>query len=249
MAIAYNLRKKKKNKDKEPAKMADGGMPDKKQQAQDSMRKAFGYQEKPLEPQSDDRQEKATASNSEVLKRTHFAEGGCPSCGYAEGGQITDNYQSSNYGQNQTHPDLRDHEKESGFVSHQGNNVKANSAASNETNKKLGQKPVDMHSETSQLEQDLVDRIMHKVSQNFSGLDRYSQGGKVANNTGTGEEADKLPNQYDDLVLRDDLESHYGDDNNSGDASGNAQEDEDRKDIVSRIMASHRKKDKNPRPA
>lgn len=98
-------------------------------------------------------------------------------------------------------------------------------------------------------EQGLVDRIMHKHSDDEHNLDRYSEGGKVANDVGTGQEADKDPNQFDDLVLRDDLESTYGDDDNAGDDLGNAQEDEDRKDIVSRIMASRKKKDKNPRPA
>lgn len=87
---------------------------------------------------------------------------------------------------------------------------------------------------------DLVMRIMKK---------RYSEGGMVANDTGEGQSADEMPNQFDDLVLRDDLESTYGDDDNSGDMLGNEQEDEDRKDIVSRIMKSQKKKDKNPRPA
>ncbi len=98
-------------------------------------------------------------------------------------------------------------------------------------------------------EDDMVSRIMHKRNEPFSDLDRYSEGGKVANNVGYGQEADKLPNQYDDLVLRDDLESTYGDDDNSGDALGNDQEDQDQKDIVARIMASRRKKDRLPNPA
>lgn len=96
-------------------------------------------------------------------------------------------------------------------------------------------------------EDDLVNRIMHKRSQSFSGLDRYSEGGKVANATPI--VAGFKPNEFDDLVLRDDLKSSYGDDDNSGDALGNAQEDKDRKDIVARIMASRRKKDRLPSPA
>lgn len=85
--------------------------------------------------------------------------------------------------------------------------------------------------------EDLVARIMTKMS----------KGGQVANESEP--EADSMPAEFDDLALRDDLESHYGDDDNSGDELGNAQEDEDRKDIVSRIMSSRRKKDRNPRPA
>ena len=85
---------------------------------------------------------------------------------------------------------------------------------------------------------DMIDRIMAK---------HYSMGGRVANDTDP--IADAMPNEFDDLVLRDDLESSYGDDNNSGDALGNAQEMEDRRDIVARIMRSRSMKDRNPRPA
>ena len=93
----------------------------------------------------------------------------------------------------------------------------------------------DMHAEH---EGDMIDRIMAK---------HYSMGGRVANDTDP--LADTLPNEFDDLVLRDNLESTYGDDNNSGDASGNAQEMEDRRDIVARIMRQRSMKQHNPRPA
>lgn len=84
---------------------------------------------------------------------------------------------------------------------------------------------------------DMVDRIMKH---------RYSKGGQVANETGMS--ADFEPNQFDDLVKDDDLEfSDTG--KNSGDEIGNEQEDEDRHDIVKRIMKSRAKKDKMPRPA
>lgn len=86
---------------------------------------------------------------------------------------------------------------------------------------------------------DLVMRIMRK---------RYSEGGQVANDVGTGQEADKMPNQFDDLVLDDSLESSY-DGDNAGDHLGNAQKDEDEKDIVGRIMSSRKKKDRMPNPA
>lgn len=89
-------------------------------------------------------------------------------------------------------------------------------------------------------EDDMVSRIMAK---------KMSKGGQVANDTHPFEAEFETPNEFDDLVLDDNLESHYGDDDNSGDMLGNKQEDEDRKDIVSRIMASRKKKDKNPRPA
>jgi len=85
---------------------------------------------------------------------------------------------------------------------------------------------------------DIVDHIMRK---------RYSEGGKVANATPI--VAGFKPNEFDDLVLRDDLESTYGHDDNAGDALGNAQEDEDRHDIIARIMKQRKMKQHNPRPA
>lgn len=90
-------------------------------------------------------------------------------------------------------------------------------------------------------EADMIGHIMKKRQMH------YSKGGRVANDVGTGQEAGKLPNQYDDLVLRDDLEQHYTG-ANSGDEIGDAQEDEDRRDIVSMVMKSRRKKDRLPNP-
>ena len=153
--------------------------------------------------------------------------------------------------------------------------VAHNSGASHEDSMGFNQHHPDMQASTDMHEEDLVDRIMKQREKDFSSearfakggylegkemyphakgkmfdtTNKYSQGGKVANDTGTGQEADKLPNQYDDLVLRDDLESSYGDDDNAGDALGNAQEDKDRSDIVARIMKSRKKKDRLPSPA
>ncbi len=88
---------------------------------------------------------------------------------------------------------------------------------------------------------DIVDKVMRK---------HYSEGGKVSNG---GEDelshlADGDPNNFDDLALRDDLEG-----TNSGAADGDflgdAQEDEDRHDIVSRVMRQRSMKQRNPRPA
>lgn len=102
---------------------------------------------------------------------------------------------------------------------------------------------------------DMVDRIMmkrHGAMEDYSDLDRYSEGGKVANQE-HGPNDSRLagfdPNEFDDLVLRDDLTSSYGEDDNAGDALGNDQEDEDRDDIISRIMRSRKKKDRMPNPA
>lgn len=87
-------------------------------------------------------------------------------------------------------------------------------------------------------DEDMIDRIMRK---------RMSEGGKVANETEP--MADGMPAEFDDLVLRDDLSSSYGKDDNSGDALGNSEEDADREDIVARVMRSRAKGGRMPRPA
>jgi len=77
----------------------------------------------------------------------------------------------------------------------------------------------------------------------------YSEGGQVANED-QGESA-SVPhdmakwkdNEFDDLALRNDLE-FKSTGANSGDSDGDAQEDHDRDDIVSRIMRSRSKKDR-----
>lgn len=129
-------------------------------------------------------------------------------------------------------------EMKSGYLSMPEEQEMDNESADMEDDKDLGQQPVDMHKSTEDADDDLVMRIMKK---------RYSKGGQVSNECN--EYADEQPNEFDDLVLDDGLESTYGDDDNAGDALGNEQEDADRKDIVARIMASRRKKDKLPSPA
>lgn len=67
----------------------------------------------------------------------------------------------------------------------------------------------------------------------------FSHGGQVANSDEP--MADGLPNEFDDLHLRDDLEfSETG--ANSGDKDGDAEEDKLRKDVVSRAMIKRRAK-------
>lgn len=90
---------------------------------------------------------------------------------------------------------------------------------------------------------DIVDHIMKKRQM-------MSEGGRVANG---GEDelsdmADGKPNNFDDLSLRDDLESTNSG-ATAGDFLGNEQEDEDRSDIIGRIMRQRSMKQRNPRPA
>lgn len=89
-------------------------------------------------------------------------------------------------------------------------------------------------------EEDMIGRIMKKR------VGHYSEGGKVANETEP--KADFEEAEYDDLVKDDELEEHYTG-KNSGDEVGNEAEEEDEKDVVSRIMKSRKKKDKMPHPA
>lgn len=253
LAIAYAMKRKGK-------KMADGGDVSGAQSAQDSMRKAFGYADggSPLDPRKsgqdsmrkafkepdENQEQQAKASPQETPSQEYEP---LENKHYSKGGGVYNVSSPDKLLLEQEKPGFVPDEPQYDWIERPTNVL--NVASRHEDDKDLNQRPVDMQASTSMSEQDLVDRIMEKRSQNFSGLARLSRGGKVANDTGTGQEADKLPNQMDDLVLRDDLESTYGDDDNSGDALGNAQEDEDRKDIVARIMASRRKKDRMPNPA
>jgi hypothetical protein len=94
--------------------------------------------------------------------------------------------------------------------------------------------------EASGYSDNMLSRIMKKHG--------YSEGGMVAN---SGEDeldmlADGKPNEFDDLALDDHMESK-SDGANNGDSLGDHQEDEDRKDIVSRIMRSQKLKDRLPK--
>lgn len=91
---------------------------------------------------------------------------------------------------------------------------------------------------------DMIEYIMKKRSM----AKGYSKGGMVANDTGDGASADLQDNQFDDLVLSDDLDFNYTG-ANSGDDVGNETHDEEDHDVVSQIMKSRKKKDKLPRPA
>lgn len=80
---------------------------------------------------------------------------------------------------------------------------------------------------------DMIARIMHKRKE-------YAMGGEVANDVGVSE-ADKLPAEFDDLVLDDNLEDDSGAGNEIGDERVSD-------DPVDRIMMK-KKKDRMPRPA
>ena len=81
----------------------------------------------------------------------------------------------------------------------------------------------------------------------------YSEGGKVANeesgdSTGAPSSAKWEDNEFDELAKEDDLE-FKSTGANAGNELGDAEQDHEREDIVSRIMKSRAKKDRMPRPA
>lgn len=159
---------------------------------------------------------------------------GDPEMNYADGGFVSE-------------------EKRSGYVDHAGDDKRPNSRAMSEDERSLGQHGAHevgpemggegFHDESymgnpgnawdnyqsTEHEEDMVGRVMAQREQS------YSEGGKVANSDEI--EAGFSPNEFDDLHLRDDLESSYTG-ANSGDELGNAREDKDREDIISRIMRS-----------
>lgn len=176
----------------------------------------------------------------------------------AEGGMLTgDGYQSSDPCPH-NRPSMDVCEQCSGFVEHPGNDVKDNGSAESEDERRLNQHgaeetgPEGAYAEggrigddyqTSAHEMDMVGRIMAQRQRS------YSKGGRVAN-SGMGDlddMADGQPNNFDDLSLRDDLESSNSG-ANDGDDLGNAREDKDRRDIVARIMASRAKRGRMPSP-
>lgn len=153
-------------------------------------------------------------------------------------------------------------EEASGFADHEGNVQRPNGAAIAEDDLDLNQHAVVARAGDPMAPE--VDGEMHEKDMDYSDLarlagggivdrimrKRYSEGGMVANG---GEDdlnkmADGRRNNFDDLALRDTLESSSNGSNN-GDFLSDDREDSDRKDIVSRVMRSWGKKDRNPRPA
>lgn len=86
--------------------------------------------------------------------------------------------------------------------------------------------PSDEHLDDYSYPEDIVGEIM------MDRAEGYSEGGKVANDTET-VNPDSEPSQYDDLVLRDDLEFSYTGEN-SGDELG--------EDMVDEIMKARKKR-------
>lgn len=232
LAIAYNMKRKRK-------KMAGGGEAEdtsdsnKGSNLADTAKNFFSAAKSGSQQASN---EPSQADKYDAIRKQNQAN-----MGYAKGGEVESEISSleemiHKASEPNMVPDHVDYKLRP--TQFDKSRVASNGAAMKEDDKDLNQRPVDMKKSTEDADDDLVMRIMHK---------RYSKGGQVANQDE--EITGDMPNEFDVLHLDDDLESDYGDDDNSGDALGNDQEDEDRKDIVSRIMVSRKKKDRLPNPA
>jgi hypothetical protein len=153
-------------------------------------------------------------------------------------------------------------------LKHQGNDVKPNDSAMSEDERKLNQHGMyeegrqgneGFYAEGGQITDNYAD------TEDGDGLDmvgkimaqkqmEYSKGGQVANDTDRAKDMtdprdDAGSGRYDDLVNRaDDMEDADYTGANSGDELSDDREDHDRKDMVSKIMASRKKKDRLPNP-
>jgi len=141
------------------------------------------------------------------------------------------------------------HEEEAEYDPVEHPHVEHNEIAMHEDDKDLNQHHVEemgmAHGGMAEHEKDadMIARIMHKHKM-------YSKGGEVSNDVGVSE-ADKLPAEFDDLVLRDDdlsgadyTEANSGDDDGMNEAGSEAEYD----DPIDRVMMKRRKQH-NPRPA
>lgn len=186
---------------------------------------------------------------------------------YAEGGQITDNYADTEDGdglvdrimamrQKVYTTDLNQHgddeEGPTGTMYAEGG--EANARAMQEEHEEVGPDAgsgsvgsfnSDNYADTEDGDgTDMVGTIMRQRQQMFS------EGGKVANEDHGHNDEDLAgfsPNEFDDLSLRDDLESSYTG-ANSGDEDGDPAEDKRRDEMVTEIMKK-RAKQRNPTPA
>lgn len=135
---------------------------------------------------------------------------------------------------------FHDEEDASGYHMEPENHVEHNEMAMHEDDKDLNQH---MPHDEEDPEDDMVGRIMHKRSKSFEGEARLAHGGEAEEPF---EYEFEQPNDFE--VEPEGDEYHYSG-ANSGDEIGDEREDDDREDIVSRIMRSRKKRDRMPSPA
>ncbi len=248
LAIAYSMKKKAKEK-----KMFNGGPVDSYNEDQEKMGLGEGY----------DDVEKESAYQSPPDRDAPYKKS-MASQRFAGGGQVQRDEKKTGYLDRPTQSPVYN----SAAVEEDDKDL--NQHGRSETTPEMGPPPMnhddmfeeDLYHLNQEGEQDpggsipyamfapggIVDRIMSKRAQSQMRPVALSEGGRVANATPI--RAGFSPNEFDDLVLRDDLESSYGDDDNSGDSLDNEQQNRDRQDIVARVMRQRAmKRNRNPVPA
>jgi hypothetical protein len=239
---------------------------------------AVGTDEDPSQDESDLSLDDILAINSHMGTEDHsgdqmHAEGGQITGNYGSpGSDLVDRIMRSR--SDRGHGSQLHDEDQSGFMSHEGDTLRPSGRATSEDDasrnqehsvhaaatdwddgddymEEPGQAMSDPPHGGDDKPEDVVERIMRNRAKMYAHGGMYSEGGKVANDDhsyDTKRMAGSRPDQFDDLVLDDDLSSEYTG-ANSGDELGDAREDHDRKDIVSKIMKSRAKRDRLPRPA
>lgn len=231
LAIAYAMKKKKKECHGGEMKMAEGG--DAYSAFVKGVKNAFGGNEakaeevKPMMPKKEDKDMNPTTSG--VKKAFHMP-------GYEKGGDVHLNHEEKESGYEHMSHKHRKHMAEGGMMEEE---MESGYEPMPHPCENCGHVSHAVENQGEGEEEDMIGRIMKKRK-------HFSKGGKVSNEDEP--MADSEPAEYDDLVKDDNLEEHYTG-KNSGDEDGDEAEDEDRHDIVSRIMKSRKKKDKMPRPA
>lgn len=172
------------------------------------------------DPMKEEDAEYAKEAHSNSLKELKSMKGPTSGkSGFAEGGMLTDEGYQSQCHEGCNFP-CEIHEEASGFVDETAPNRMPNH-----------QGLTDGGEQDSSHDMGIMGRAMKRHM--------MSRGGKVAN-------SDELtagfePNEFDDLHLRDDLESEYTGEN-SGDEIGNSAEEKRRKNMIMRAMLRMKKK-------
>jgi hypothetical protein len=216
-------------------KMAKGGMPFPKRADNKERKDEMGVHKArlaPLEPGESDAGYSVRAGDMKNAKKDHeVALGKLKSMPnpklLAEGGMLTDDGYQSECDAHCVQPCMI-HEQASGFVDETAPNRMPNH-----------QGLTDMGEQDDSHERQMVrDAIVRRKQM-------LSQGGKVANSDEP--TSDFMPNEFDDLNLRDGLEFSYTG-ANSGDEDGNPDPDKEMNDMIAKAMMKRRKQT-NPRPA
>lgn len=202
-------------------------------------KKAFSHNVK--EEAEEGKPQKQALAIAYSMKRKKKASGGTVESGdsemnYAEGGKVSSNKSRQNF-EKGVHESASDDMSSDKGTSMAGHAARKGHQWSNQEHRRVLDEMKKMPNPQLKAEGGEVDPTTEVTCPHCA--KSFSHGGQVANSDEP--VADFMPNEFDDLHLRDDLDSSYTG-ANSGDELGNEQEDEDRKDLVSRAMIKRRAK-------